>query len=77
MAEASGDRIFRWCVVEREDSDGAVLSGSGTIVSQGFDGYIHQLETRTRRISTEEDRAMKYGGRKGGAEKLLGRGRKK
>jgi hypothetical protein len=47
------------------------------MVSQGFDWYINQVETRTGRRRTEEDRAMRYGGSNGGAGKLLGRGRKK
>jgi hypothetical protein len=36
-----------------------------------------QVETRTGRRRTEEDRAMRYGGSNGGAGKLLGRGRKR
>jgi hypothetical protein len=59
-------------VWERGGSDLAVLDSSGTIVSQGFDWYMNQLETRTGRRKTEEDRAM----RNGGAEKVVGRGRK-
>jgi hypothetical protein len=62
---------------ERECSDRAVLYGSGTVVSQGFDWYINQVETRTGRWRTEEDRAMRYGESNGGAEKLMGRGRKR
>jgi len=44
-------------VWERGGSDVAVLDGSGTIVSQGFNWYMNQLETRTRTRSlrTEED----------------------
>jgi hypothetical protein len=64
-------------VEERECFDQAVLYGSGTVVSQGFDWYINQVETRTGRHRTEEDRAMRYGRSNGGAGKLLGRGRKK
>jgi hypothetical protein len=37
---------------------------------------MDQLETRTGRKGTEEDRAMRYGGSNGGARKLLRRGRK-
>jgi len=44
-------------VWERGGSDVAVLDGSGTVVSQGFDWYMNQLETRTGRRRTEEDRA--------------------
>jgi hypothetical protein len=36
-AESGGGRIFRRRVEERECSDRAVLYGSGTVVSQGFD----------------------------------------
>jgi len=61
----------------RGDSDLAVLDGSGTVVSQGFDWYMNQLKTRTGRRRTEEDRAMRNSGSNGGAEKFLGRGRKK
>jgi len=31
---------------------------------------MNQLETRTRRRRTEEDKAMRYGGSNGGAENL-------
>jgi hypothetical protein len=55
----SGGRIFRRRVWEREGSDLAVLDGSSTVVPQGFDWYINQLETRTVRRRTEEDRAMR------------------
>jgi hypothetical protein len=64
-------------VEARGGSDQAVLDGSGTVVSQGFEWYINQVETRTGRRRTEEDRVMRYGGSNGGAGKLLGRGRKK
>jgi hypothetical protein len=47
------------------------------VVSQGFDWYMHQLETRTGRKKTEENRAMRDGGSNGGPGKLLGRGREK
>jgi len=77
VAESGGGRIFRRRVEERECYDRAVLYGSGTVVSQGFDWYINQVETRTGRRRTEEDRAMRYGGSNGGAGKLLGRGRKR
>jgi hypothetical protein len=40
-AEALGDIIFRRRVAKREDSDQAVLDGSGTVISQGFEGYMH------------------------------------
>jgi hypothetical protein len=60
-------------VVERGGLDEADLGGSDTIVSQGFEWYGHQFERRTRRGRIEEDRAMRYGGSKGDAEKLLGR----
>jgi hypothetical protein len=63
-------------VAESEDSDGIVLDGSGTVVFQGFEWYIHQLKTRTGKGRTEEDKAMSFGGSKGGAGKLLGRCRK-
>jgi hypothetical protein len=77
-AEASGGRrFFSQSVAEREGSDWAVLNGSDTVVSQGFDWYMHQLETRTGRKRTEEDRAMRYGKSNDGTEKLLGRGRNK
>jgi hypothetical protein len=35
---------------------------------------MNQLETRTRKRRTEEDRVMWYGRSNGGAEKFLGRG---
>jgi hypothetical protein len=77
-AETSGGgRNFRRRVWERGGSDGAVLDGSGTVVSQGFDWYMNQLETRTGRRRTEEDRARRKGGSSGGAGTILGRGHKK
>jgi len=77
-AEAAGSgRIFRRRVEEREGSDWVVLDSSSTVVSQGFDWYMHQLETRIGRRRTEEDKAMRYGESNGGVEKYLGRGRKK
>jgi hypothetical protein len=77
MVETTGGgRIFIRRVWERGDSDLTVLDGSGTIVSQGFDWYMNQLETRTGRRRTEEDRAMRNGRSNGGAGKVLGKGRK-
>jgi hypothetical protein len=77
-AEAGGGRNFRRRVEARECSDRAVLDGSGTVVSQGFDWYINQVETRTGRQRTKEDRAMRYGGSNGGgAGKFQGRGQRK
>jgi len=70
---SGGGRIFRQRVEARGVSDWAVFNGSSMVVSQGFDWYMHQLETRTGRKKTEENRAM----RDGGARKLLGRGREK
>jgi hypothetical protein len=61
-AVALGGKIFKQRVAECEYSDRVVLDGSGTVVSQGFEGYMHQLEIRTGRRITEEDRAMRYGG---------------
>jgi hypothetical protein len=60
-------------VATRGGSGWAVLDDSGTVVSQGFDWYMHQLETRIGRKRTEEDKAMRDGGSNCGAEKLLGR----
>jgi hypothetical protein len=74
---SSGGRIFSRHVAESEGSHWAVLDSSGTVVSQGFDWYMDQLETWTGRRRTEEDKAMRYGGSDGSDEKLLGRGRKK
>ncbi len=71
--EVSGGKIFRRRVGEHKDSNRAVLGGFGTVVSQGFEGYMHQLETRIGRKRTEEDKAMRDGGSNCGAEKLLGR----
>jgi hypothetical protein len=76
-AESGGGRIFRRRVEARGGSDRAVLEGSGTVVSQGFEWYINQVETRTGRLRTEEDRVMRYGGSNSGAGKLLGRGWKR
>jgi hypothetical protein len=59
--EVSGGKIFRRRVGEHKDSNRAVLGGFGTVVSQGFEGYMHQLETRIGRRIIEEDRAMRYG----------------
>jgi len=63
-------------VWEQEDSNLAVLDGSGRIVSQGFNWYMNQFETRTGRRRAEEDKAMWNGGSNGGAENFFGRGRK-
>jgi hypothetical protein len=63
------DRFFRQGVGERDDFDEAGLDGSGTVVSQGFEWCGHQLETMTGRGRSKEDRAMRFGGSKGGAEK--------
>lgn len=71
---SGGGRIFRWRVEERGVFDWAVLDCSSKVVSQGFDWYMHQLETRTGRKKTEEDRAMRDGGSNDGARKLLERG---
>jgi len=64
-------------VEARGVSDWAIFDGSSMVVSQGFDWYMHQLETRTGRKKTEENRAMRDGGSNGGPGKLLGRGREK
>jgi hypothetical protein len=63
-------------VWERGGTDLAVLDGSGMVVSQGFDWYMNQLERRTGRRKTEEDRAMRNGRSNGGAGKVMGRGQK-
>jgi len=44
---SSGGRIFSRHVAESEGSHWAVLDSSGTVVSQGFDWYMDQLETWT------------------------------
>jgi hypothetical protein len=74
---SSGCRIFRQRVEVCGNSDEGDLSGSGTVVFKGFDWCSHQLETRTGRGRTKEDRAIRFGRSKWGAEKLLGRCQKK
>jgi hypothetical protein len=50
-------RFFERRVEEREDSDEAVLGGSGTVFFLGFDWYRYQIETMRGRRRTEKDRA--------------------
>jgi hypothetical protein len=48
---------FERRVGERDDSDEAVLGGSGTVFFLGFDWYRYQIETMRGRRRTEKDRA--------------------
>jgi hypothetical protein len=73
MAVALGGKIFKQRVAECEDFDQVVLDDSGTVMSQGFEGYMHLLEIRTGRRRTEEDRAMRYSGSKRQRQKIAGK----
>jgi len=54
-----GSRIFRRRLWERKDSEWAVLDGSGTVASQGFDWYMAEATAAPEKFWEEAERKKK------------------